>query len=155
MKWLPALILLLTPAAALACGTTELGALTITAPWARATAGAGRPAAFYVEIRNDGLTDDALTGISTPVAGMAMLHQAVIADGRASMAHVEAVPLPAGQTVRLEPGGYHAMLTGLDAALQPGGQFPVTLDLRQAGKVTVSATVMGMGAGAADCPGPP
>ena len=113
--------------------------------------GTGRPGVFYVEITNAGATDDALIGIATPAAGMPMLHESVVTDGVASMPHAMSIPVPAGQTVDLSPGGYHGMLMGLTAALKEGDSFPVTLTFETAGEVTVDADVLSMRAEGPDC----
>lgn len=142
---------LAAPAAGLACEAVRIGDLSVQHAWSRATIGADRPAVFYVEIVNDGAGDDALTGISTPVAGMPMLHETVIRDGVASMPHAMSVPVPAGETVRLAPGGYHGMLMGLAAALAEGDSFPLTLTFDTAGEVTVEVPVLSMRAENSTC----
>ncbi|MDP5309245.1 copper chaperone PCu(A)C [Paracoccus spongiarum] len=128
-----------------------MGDLTIEHAWSRATIGADRPGVFYVEITNAGSADDALVGIATPAAGMPMLHETVVTDGIASMPHSMSVPVPAGQTVALAPGGYHGMLMGLVTALKEGGSFPVTLTFQRAGEVTVTVDVLSMRAEGPDC----
>ena len=47
------------------------------------------------------------------------------------------IELPAGKTVRLEPGGMHVMFIGLKAPLKSGSKVPVTLKFEQAGEVQV------------------
>ena len=143
---------MLLPALASAdCASVTAGDLTISKAWSRATIGAQRPAAFYVEIRNDGEADDRLVGIETLVAGMPMLHQTVIQDGLATMPHVEAVDVPAGETVSLSPGGYHGMLMELTTALSEGQTFPVTLTFEQAGAIEIDTQVLPMRAQEAQC----
>jgi len=78
-------LLTLSATPVLACETFTLGDLTIEHAWSRATIGADRPGVFYVEITNNGSTDDALIGIATPAAGMPMLHETVVTDGIAPM----------------------------------------------------------------------
>ncbi len=136
---------------ALACETFTIGNLMIEHAWSRATIGADRPGVLYVEITNTGSADDALVGIATPVAGMPMLHETVVTDGVASMPHAMSVPVPAGQTVALAPGGYHGMLMGLTTTLEEGEGFPVTLTFRDAGEVTVPVEVLSMRAEGPDC----
>lgn len=136
---------------ALACETFTIGNLMIEHAWSRATIGAERPGVLYVEITNTGSVDDALVGIATPVAGMPMLHETVVTDGVASMPHAMSVPVPAGQTVALAPGGYHGMLMGLTTTLEEGEGFPVTLTFRDAGEVTVPVEVLSMRAEGPDC----
>lgn len=147
---LTAALTLIAPAA-FACETVTLDDLTIEHAWSRQTIGADRPGVFYVQITNAGSTDDALIGIATPAAGMPMLHETVVTDGVASMPHAMSVPVPAGQTVALSPGGYHGMLMGLTAALKEGDSFPVTLTFQTAGEVTVNVEVLSMRAEGPDC----
>ena len=81
----------LTASAAVACETVTLGDLSVEHGWSKVTIGAGRPGVFYVSISNAGATDDALVGISTPAAGMPMLHETVVKDGVASMPHAMSI----------------------------------------------------------------
>ena len=144
-------LLTLSATPVLACETFTLGDLTIDHAWSRATIGANRPGVFYVEITNNGSTDDALIGIATPAAGMPMLHETVVTDGVASMPHAMSIPVPAGQTVELAPGGYHGMLMGLTATLAEGDSFPVTLTFQNAGEVVVNVEVLSLRAEGPDC----
>lgn len=143
--------LALAAPAAFACETVKVGDLTIEHAWSKATIGADRPAVFYVEITNTGSSDDALIGIATPAAGMPMLHETVVTDGVASMQHAMSVPVPAGQTVQLAPGGYHGMLMGLTTALKAGDRFPVTLTFEKAGQLTANVDVLPLRAEGPDC----
>jgi copper(I)-binding protein len=143
--------LLLSAPAAFACETVTVGDLTIQHAWSKASIGVDRPVVFYVEITNSGSSDDALVGISTPAAGMPMLHETVVTDGIASMPHAMSVPVPAGQTVQLAPGGYHGMLMGLTAVLKEGDRFPVTLTFEKAGEVTANVDVLPLRSEGPDC----
>ena len=144
-------LILMASSPAIACESTSIGDLSVVGPWSRATIGAGRPAVFYVAITNGGASDDALLAISTPAANMPMLHETIVTDGVASMLHAMSIPLPAGQTVQLAPGGYHGMLMGLTAALTEGETFPITLTFEVAGDVTVNVEVLSLRAEGPDC----
>ncbi|MBA4782148.1 MAG: copper chaperone PCu(A)C [Rhizobiales bacterium] len=135
----------------LACETFTLGDLTIEHAWSKATIGAARPGVFYVEITNSGDTDDALVSIATPAAGMPMLHESVVTDGVASMPHAMSIPVAAGQSVALAPGGYHGMLMGLTMALKEGDSFPMTLSFQNAGEIVVNVEVLSLRAEGPDC----
>ncbi|AMY72256.1 copper chaperone PCu(A)C [Frigidibacter mobilis] len=137
---------------ALACETVRVGDIEVEHAWSRATIGADRPGVVYLSIRNTGSTDDALIGVATPISGMPMLHETVVSDGIASMPHTMSMPVPAGQTAALAPGGFHGMLMGLTQALKKGDSFPLTLTFETAGDVTVTVDVLGMGAKEAECP---
>jgi periplasmic copper chaperone A len=106
---------------------------------------------FYVEITNAGAKDDALIGIATPAAGMPMLHETVVTEGIASMPHALSIPVLAGQTVALAPGGYHGMLMDLTAAFKEGDSFPVTLNFQTAGEITINVEVLSLRAEGPDC----
>ena len=148
---LPALIALLCATPALACDVTRVDGIEIEHAWSRASIGTDRPGVVYLTIRNTGAAEDVLTGITTPAADMPMLHETVVTDGIASMPHVASVPVPAGGTIALEPGGFHAMLMGLTQVLEKGATFPVTLTFRDAGAVTVDVEILGLGAKGPEC----
>ena len=51
------------------------------------------------------------------------------------------LPLPAGETVVLAPGGYHLMLMGLVEPLTVGSQIELVLNLENAGEVPLTVEV--------------
>lgn len=71
-----------------------------------------------------------LTGFRTPVAASAELHEMAMEGDVMRMRAIDALPLPAGQAVALQPGGHHLMLMGLKKVLSAGTQVPLTLLLR-------------------------
>lgn len=133
------------------CAEASQGDLTVSAAWSRATIGTARPAVFYVTIQNNGSTEDRLIGIETPVAGMPMLHETVMSDGVASMAHADQISIAAGETVSLAPGSYHGMLMDLNEALKEGESFPMTLQFQNAGAVTIDTDVVSIREREAPC----
>jgi len=92
-------------------------------------------------IRNMGRTDDALIGAASDVAETVELHETTMEGDMAGMHPVEAIPVPAGGSVTLEPGGYHVMLIGLKQELQTGQMITLTLTFEKAGQITVQAEV--------------
>jgi len=60
------------------------------------------------------------------------------------MQPVDSVELPAGETVALEPGGYHIMLLQLAEPLVAGDTFDVTLTFEYAPEQTVTVEVRDM-----------
>ncbi|TBN43675.1 copper chaperone PCu(A)C [Paracoccus subflavus] len=146
-----AFVLLGAAPAAFACESVSVGGITVQQPWSRVSIGTQRPGVLYLTIRNDGPADDALTAVSTPAAETPMLHETVVSDGIASMPHVMQVPVPAGETVELRPGGYHGMLMGLTGPLEEGATFPVTLTFATAGEITIPVQVLSMRAEGPEC----
>ncbi|MFP4312527.1 MAG: copper chaperone PCu(A)C [Nitriliruptoraceae bacterium] len=64
-------------------------------------------------------------------------------DGFAMMGmrEIEQLPVPAGSTAVLVPGGNHLMLIDLADDLVPGDEFDLTLSFAEAGEVTVTVEV--------------
>ncbi|MFO7548531.1 MAG: copper chaperone PCu(A)C [Acidimicrobiia bacterium] len=106
-----------------------------------------RVAAVYLTITNGGAQDDVLTGVTSDVAEAVELHETVISDGTAGMRPVEALDIPAGASLVLEPGGLHIMLIGLERALEEGDDFVVTLEFARSGPVDVTVEVIAAGEG--------
>lgn len=122
------------------------GDITVSDAWSRASAGMARAGAGFMTITNAGAEADRLVGASTPVSETAELHTH-IKDGEVMrMRQVEAIDLPAGQTVTLQPGGLHVMLMSLKDPLKEGQTFDLTLTFEKAGAMTVPVTVQGAGA---------
>jgi hypothetical protein len=99
--------------------------------------------AFYATLHNAGAEEDTLLGIGTQVAERAMLHEMVHEGGVMRMRHLmEGIPIPAGATVRLQPGSLHGMLEGLTGLPDAGGTVSVVLRFARAGEVPVPARVV-------------
>lgn len=140
------------------------GGTTVTDVWTRVTTPTQTAGAVYMTIQSpDG---DTLTGASVPssVAAEAQLHETTdegsmdstdsmgsddsmdethsmdSGDAMMGMKEVDQIDVPAGQSVALEPGGYHIMLIDLAKPIEEGDTIPVTLDFEQAGEIEVDAT---------------
>ena len=98
--------------------------------------------AAYFAIHNRGRRDDRLTGAGFAGARRVEIHETRVSpDGLATMRPVSAVVVAAGQTVRLEPGGMHVMLMGLERSLVAGDSVSLWLDFELAGRMTIVAEV--------------
>lgn len=99
--------------------------------WARTSVqGQKSTAAFMTITAKEGAK---LIGVSTPVAGVAEVHEMKM-DG--DIMRMRALPdgldLPAGKAVELKPGSYHIMLMDLKAALPKDTTVPLTLAFKDA-----------------------
>jgi copper(I)-binding protein len=123
------------------------GSLKISAPWARATPKGASVGGGYMTIINSGTAPDRLIGGSTDVAKSFEVHEMKMDGGVMKMRRVaNGIEIKPGQTVTLEPSGYHVMLVGLKQQLKQGEHFKATLEFAKAGKVGVDFTVEGIGA---------
>lgn len=140
-----ALVVVLSAAGAMA-GDAKVGEITVSEPWARASAGPARAGAAFMTLNNAGATDDRLTGVSAGVSDKAELHTHIREGDIMRMRPVEAIDVPAGGVAMLQPGGDHVMFMGLHEPLKEGETFPLTLIFEKAGEVTVEVMVMKAGA---------
>ncbi|GIT90398.1 hypothetical protein JANAI62_01200 [Jannaschia pagri] len=122
--------------------------LSVSQPMLRATAPGAPVAGGYLVITNPTEADDLLVAatIDLDTVGRVELHEMTMADGVMMMSEVEGgIPVPAGETVVLQPGGLHLMLMGLTGPLEAGATHEVTLTFEQAGEMSVTAPVATLG----------
>jgi copper(I)-binding protein len=125
----------------------KIGDLVLDHAWTRATPGGAKVGGGYLTIENKGATADKLIGGSSPVAGKIEVHEMAMNNGVMTMRLLkDGLPIPAGQSVKLAPGGYHIMLMELKAPLKKGEKIPVTLKFEKAGDVKITLDVQDIGA---------
>lgn len=123
-----------------ACSDDAASEPVIESAWARPGA-AGDNSAAYMEIRNDGDEDIALIGASGDVAEVVEVHETQINDGMMEMGETDEVPIPAGETVALQPGEFHVMMMRLSEDLEPGDTFTLAMQFEGIDDVDVEVTV--------------
>lgn len=118
-----------------ATGTT----VTVEDPWMRSNPnGMG---AVYMVLTMPDADELVAASVDPSIAGTVEVHEVVMQDGMMRMQEVAGIPLPAGEPVALEPGGYHIMLMGMSATLEAGTEVDVTLRFASGEELTVTATV--------------
>ena len=119
---------LLTAALALSCSTLYAQTVDVKGAWVRSTVTGQKGTGAFMNITaKDGAK---LVGVSSPVAGVAELHEMKMEGDIMKMRAVPVLDLPAGQMVQLKPGGYHLMLMDLKKPLPKGSTVPLTLRLQ-------------------------
>lgn len=142
--------IILVTASALA-QTYKAGALTIEAPWARATPGGAKVAGGYLTIANTGTAPDRLVGGTLALAEKGEVHDMSMRGGVMRMRELDnGLAIPAGGRVELRPGGLHLMFTGLKGGLKEGDSVRGTLVFDKAGTVQVEFKVRSVGASGAE-----
>jgi copper(I)-binding protein len=137
----PALALAL---ACMAAAPAMAGDIAVRDAWTRATPKGSDGAVIYLSVVNSGSAPDALVGLSSPVAKVIRLHVSAEMPGMPGMMgmkEVASIPVPAHATVRLEPMGSHAMVSGLGRSLKVGQSFPLTVRFQRGGAQTVKVQV--------------
>lgn len=129
-----------------------VGELRIDHPWSQELPPNAPTVAAYFTLLNQGATADRLTGVDSPIAGRAELHEHVMQDNLMKMQQVPQVAVPAKGEVKFAPMAYHVMLLDLRdrSLLRDGQHFPLTLHFEKAGAVTVDVSVQKQPPAAAD-----
>jgi hypothetical protein len=99
---------------------------------------------FYMTLTNNGESDDALLAIASDACDIIELHEMYDrGEGLMGMRPVAggAIPVPAGDSTALEPGGLHAMCLGKQIDFVAGTEVPLTLSFENAGELEVTAVI--------------
>ena len=97
-------------------------------PWARATVPGQKATGVFMKLTATQASQ--LVGVSSPVAGVAEVHEMKMDNNVMKMAAVPAIDLPAGKSVSLQPGGYHVMLMDLKGPLAKDTSVTITLKFK-------------------------
>ncbi|WEK51323.1 MAG: copper uptake system-associated protein [Candidatus Kaistia colombiensis] len=144
-RLLAAVVLLAAPSAF--AHDYKAGDIEIGHPWTRATPPSARVGGGYLTLTNHGQTADRLVGGSSPASGRVEIHTMEVTDGVMKMRELaDGLALPPGETVKLEPGGFHLMLIDLKAPISESAKIPVTLRFEHAGAVDVELAAGALGA---------
>ena len=102
----------------------------VTDAWVRATVPGQPSSGAFMTVTAD--NDSQLLSVASPVAKDVQIHEMSMKDDVMRMGPVDAVALPAGKAVTLDPNGYHVMLMGLTGQIKEGDQVPLTLTVQDA-----------------------
>jgi hypothetical protein len=115
-------------------------------PWVRATVAQQRATGAFMTITSS--SPARLVEAGSPAAGVVEIHEMKMENQVMRMRRIDAIELPAGQAVRLEPGGYHVMMMEVAGPLQEGARVPLTLTVETAAgereTLQVEAVVRGL-----------
>jgi|SRR5690606_8484841 len=125
-------------AALAACG--QPAQLEIDQAWARDTVGRTANAAVFMTIRSPAA--DRLVGASAEIAGETDLMTMTGGSEAMEMIYLDAIDIPAGEPVALDPRGLHVWLADLERPLIAGESFPLSLTFENAGERRVEVTVI-------------
>ncbi len=116
-----------------------LAQVTVSEPWVRATVAAQKATGAFMTLTSTQAVK--VVGASSPAAGAVEVHEMKMENDMMKMRQVPALDLPAGQSVKLAPGGYHLMLLDLKQPLKEGDKVPLTLEIEDAKKVRSKVVV--------------
>ena len=114
-----------------AVGSTSAWAqVKIDNAWARATVQGQKATGAFMQLTAP--QSAKLVAVSTPVAGVAEIHEMKMEGTVMKMRALPALDLPANQAVELKPGSYHLMLMDLKAPLMKDSSVALTLVFKDA-----------------------
>lgn len=106
-------------------GSVLAQGVTVEESWARATVQGQKATGAFMKITAKEGTK--LVGASSPAAAVTEIHEMKMDKDVMKMSAISALPIPAGKTVELKPGGLHVMLMDLKAPLNDKTNVPITL----------------------------
>lgn len=104
--------------------------VAVSDPWVRATVAAQSASGAFMTLT--AARGARLVAARSPVAGVVEIHSMTLQDNVMRMRAIDALDLPAGKAVKLEPGGYHVMLMQLERPLKSGDTVPLELVIENA-----------------------
>lgn len=123
------------------CEQAQLG---VEDAWVRLPAVSSRPGAAYFTVKG-GADATSLLAVSSPAAVRTELHEMKHENGMMTMSPLKDVAIPAGATVKFEPGGKHIMLYDLSPELRAGGKIPLRLAFANGKTVEIEAELRAPG----------
>ena len=120
------LVFLMIPLVLSGCGKST-GGITVSDAYIRGLPPGQTVTAAFMTFNNALAQDCQLVGAASPIASSAEIHAHSHHNGTMSMRPVDAVKIPAGESLSFEPGGYHLMLFGLKDDLKEGDEYAITL----------------------------
>lgn len=116
--------------------------LRVTDAWARSTVPGSDVGAVYATFHNDSPRPLIVLEASSDVASSAVIHDLATHSGMVHMHALEAgLSIEAGAAARLEPGGKHLMLFGLQRTLKAGQSLEVRFKTSDGNVVSVTVPV--------------
>jgi copper(I)-binding protein len=115
---------------ALVCGNLYAQTVEVKDAWVRTSVKGQMATGAFMRITAKESVK--LVGASSPMAGVAEVHEMKMEGGIMKMNAVPALDLPAGKTVELKPGSYHVMLMDLKSTLTKDSTIPLTLTFKDA-----------------------
>lgn len=120
----------------------KIADLVINHPVARATPVNAPVSGGYMTITNNGSEADRLVSATVDFAGEVQIHEMSMQGDVMKMRQLEdGIEIPAGEKIKLQPGGFHIMFMKLEKQLVEGEKYDATLVFEKAGSVAVTLNV--------------
>lgn len=104
----------------------------------------GNPSAGYMDLHG-GRVDVELVAVTSDDVLRMEIHETTEENGVMSMAKLKSIPVPAGETVKLEPGGKHVMIWGIGNGSIERGLLNMTLIYSNDDRIKINAAIKKVG----------
>jgi len=136
----PLMLMAASALLAATAGCSDPPPLYVDGGYVRLNANPQAPSAAYFSIHggSDAVT---LRGITTDEAVRLEIHESMTQGGMASMKPIDAIDIPAGETVKLQPGGRHIMLWSVNPAAISDGKISFTFIFSNGDRILADAVM--------------
>ena len=138
--------LVLTLLWGLGCGQ-EKALVHFTDAWVQEAPPTQKILAAYVHLVNDSDEPIVLKSVESSVAEVVEFHQTSHQGGVMQMRQVEQIEVPAKGQVKMQPGGLHLMLFGVEKPPKVGDLVPLILHFDRGGPLLLQVEVRRLGGG--------
>ena len=142
-----AAVLVAAMGATLAATAPAFAQVQVDTPWVRAAVPGQLSTGAFLDIRSE--KKATIVKVESAIAGVTEMHTMEMKGNLMTMRAIDRLELPAGQRVRLAPGGHHIMLMDLKQPPKNGEIVPIKVTIEYEDKkqetVLVSAQVRGLG----------
>lgn len=116
--------------AGLCLASAAMAQVKVEGGWARATVQGQKATGAFMKLTAPQAMR--LVSVSSPVAGVAEIHEMKMEGGVMQMRAMPELNLPANKVVELKPGSYHLMLMDLKTPLMKDASVALTLTFKDA-----------------------
>jgi len=121
--------------------TASMQTIHVTNAYINAAPPISKITAGFFEIHNHSDQTATLIAATSSIAKKIEIHHSSVMDKMMSMQKIDALEIPAHDSIALTPGGLHLMLSGLQRPLQPGETLSLTLQFLNQQAITIQAHV--------------
>ena len=116
---------------------TDDPAIEINDHWVNVIPGNSKSNAGYLTIDNKSGQTIVFKSASSPQFAMVHLHKSMESNSMMMMKPVDSIEIEAGQSLVMQPGGFHLMLKGPTTPIQAGDPVQINLKFADGTEITV------------------
>lgn len=137
----PVLFLFVMALALCSAAVAGAGAISVSEPWIPEAPPNAKALAAYMTLANSSSDSVSLETVSSPDFKLVEIHMTDMSHGMAHMMKHKNLPIAAGTSLVLRPGGYHLMLMEPVRALRAGDEVRLQLSFDNGETLDVTAAV--------------